>query len=143
MDAQNFDPIVEHLCTLFEVHSPPVPIETMLTSPPSGYWEEVDIGNLSGSFLSYKPGEPFSPRMSIARLLIRHMCASDWGTQNGLSNVGTDKDSVHSLSLVIVMPKFMIDDLPSSARTSKTIAMNFEVPEEDARTRLLALTEYR
>jgi len=142
MDAQTFEPIVSDLCQIFEVHNPPVPIETMLSSPPAGLWNEVDIRNLSGSFLKYKPGEPFSPRMSIARLLIRHMCTSEWGAKNGMGQDCNDKTAIHLLSLVIVMPKFMIDEMPSSSRNPKTIGMHFEVPEEDARTRLLSLAEY-
>ncbi len=142
MDAQSFEAIAEHLCEVFDIHSPPVPIERMLQEPPPGLWSEVDIRNLSGTFLTYKAGEPFSPRMSIARLLIRHMCMSDWGARNGLGGDCEDKAKIHALSLVMVMPRFMIDDLPASARNPKAIGMHFEVPEEDARARLLTLAEY-
>ncbi len=142
LEPQQFESIVEQLCDLFEVHAPPVPIETMLQEPLPGLWEEVDIRNLSGSFLSFKPGERFSPRMSIARLLVRHMCESSWGTQHGLGKNCGDKAYILSLTHVLLMPKSMIDDLPGSSRNPKAIAMHFEVPEEDARQRLLTLAEY-
>ena len=142
MEAQEFEIIANQLCDIFDVHAPPIPVETMLLEPPPGLWEEVDIRNLSGSFLKFKPGEPFSPRMSIARLLVRHMCQSPWGVENGLGQNCGDKAYILTLTHVLLMPKIMIDNLPASSRNPKAIAMHFEVPEEDARQRLLMLAEY-
>ena len=79
---EQLESIATELVAEFEVSSAPVPIETMLQNPKDGMWEQVDITQLSGSFLSLK--DRYSPRMSIARLLAKHLTTCEWGQERGV-----------------------------------------------------------
>lgn len=137
MDIERLEEIAQELCDIFEVYAPPVPIELMLRRPLADMWEEVDVTQLSGSFMSIK--ERFSPRMSLARLLVRHITSSDWGNQHNLTDVADDTDLTRSFARMILMPREMVNGLTLSMRNPKTMSTHFEVPESDAQERLLEL----
>ena len=137
MDQQRLEEIAREICERFEVYAPPVPIEIMLQRPVAGMWEEVDVSQLSGSFLSIK--DRYSPRMSLARLLVRHIATSDWGQERGLDSLLGDGESLNLFARMLIMPEDMVTGLSSSARNPKTMSIHFEVPEDDARQRLLEL----
>lgn len=124
---------------MFEVYAPPVPIEIMLQKPLPDLWEEVDITQLSGSFLSIK--DRFSPRMSLARLLARHIAVSDWGRQQGLFDMLKDGDAIQIFARMLVMPRDMVLGLTASQRNPAYMNTYFEVPEDDASQRLIELVE--
>ena len=126
------------LMTAFEIHAPPVPIETMLQNPRDEMWETVDVNQLSGTFLSIK--DRFSPRMSLARLLARHVVSSPWGqARNLLAICQEDEDYLRAFARMLIMPRNMIETMTGSSRNSAIIPLEFEVPEDDARQRLSEL----
>jgi hypothetical protein len=137
-DLKRLEKIATELIELFEVHAPPVPIESMLQHPKAGMWDEVDVNQLSGTFLSIK--DQFSPRMSLARLLARHIATSDWGKQRGLYDIiKQNEEMLRAFARMLIMPAPMVEGMTISNRNSLTVSLEFEAPEEDARQRLLEL----
>jgi len=137
VEKQYLEDITRELCRIFEVYAPPVPIELMLQKPSEGLWEKVDVAQLSGSFLSIK--ERYSPRMSLARLLARHIAGSEWGAERKLNSMVEDNEQINTFARILTMPEDMVLRMARSARNPKTMSLHFEVPEEDARQRLLDL----
>lgn len=131
--------ISQELIELFEVAAPPVPIESMLRHPKEGLWEKVDTNQLSGTFLSIR--DQFSPRMSLARLLARHVASCAWGRERRLMQLITDEEGLRAFSRMLIMPREMIAALSAGARNPKTMSMHFEVPEDEARQRLQEIAE--
>lgn len=131
--------LTTRILEMFDVYAPPVPIELMLQKPLPGLWEKIDITQLSGSFLSVK--ERFSPRMSLARLLARHIAASEWGQQQGLLGLLHDSDAIQAFARMLIMPREMIMGLTASSRNPAYISTYFEAPQEDASQRLIELIE--
>ena len=129
--------IANELIKTFDITNPPVPIEIMLQRPKPDMWEEVDITELSVGFL--KTGGHFSPRMSLARLLARHIVQSSWGQQRGLSELlkgDKHEEQLRAFARMLIMPAPMVKALSAGARTPVTMSMHFEVPEDDAKMRL-------
>ncbi len=136
-DLKQIETIATELIHIFEINSPPVPIEIMLQRPKPDMWDEVDITELSVGFL--KGGSPYAPRMSLARLLARHVMHSEWGVIRGLEAVLKQPDGekiVYAFARMLVMPSEMVKSLSPSARVPITMSMHFEVPEDDAKQRL-------
>jgi hypothetical protein len=134
-DLEKLEGITTELMEVFEVYSPPVPIETMLNKPRENMWDEVDATQLSGGFMSIK--DRYSPRMSLARLLARHIASSDWGRERGLFEMfKTDETLLPVFARMLIMPANMLRNLSAAARNPTTMSLQFEVPEEDARQRL-------
>jgi hypothetical protein len=139
-DMNHLEAIASELIENFEINSPPVPIESMLQYPRPDMWREVDINQLSSSFISVR--EHYSPRMSLARLLARHVVTSPWGNQRGLSDLRNDDGLLRAFARMLIMPVGMVKALSSGARTPTAMSMHFEVPEEDARQRLEELADH-
>lgn len=137
MSSKQLEPIAEELARAFGVEAPPIPLETMLQKPRDKMWKEVDITQLSGSFLSIS--DRYAPRMSLARMLARHVTSSQWGRERGLPDLIADQDQIHTFARMLVMPRAMIESLNKASRNPTTMSMQFEVPEEDARLRLQEL----
>ena len=136
---QQLEAIANEVMEAFEVYAPPVPIELMLQKPPTNMWEEVDVTQLSGSFLSVK--DRFSPRMSLARLLARHIASSEWGRNRGVFPLVQEGDNLQAFARMLVMPEDMLSGLTSSNRSPSYISSHFEVPPDDASQRILELFE--
>jgi hypothetical protein len=136
-DLSQLEVVAAELIKIFEINAPPVPIEIMLQRPKPNMWKEVDITELSVGFL--KGGGHYSPRMSLARLLARHVVHSDWGSEHGLEAIiqaaGGDV-ALRAFARMLIMPVEMVKALTPSAQTPITMSMHFEVPEEDASMRL-------
>lgn len=130
--------MAEEICEAFEVYAPPVPIELMLQKPPDGMWEEIDVTQLSGSFLSIS--ERYSPRMSLSRLLARQIAASDWGKERNIDQILGNQEALNAFARMLLMPRDMVEGLTSNMRNPQTMSMHFEVPESDARERLFELS---
>jgi hypothetical protein len=128
------------LLEAFNITAPPVPIESMLQRPLPGMWEQVDVTQLSGTFLSMK--SQYSPRMSLARLLARHVTVCPWGKERNLLPVLKNDDLLRVFARMLIMPRGMIEGLSSGARNPTAMSMHFEVPEEDARQRLQDVALY-
>lgn len=132
--------IASELIQIFDIIHPPIPIEIMLQRPKPDMWHEVDITELSVGFL--KGGGHFSPRMSLARLLARHVIQSEWGRQRGLHEIfkeDRDETLLRVFARMLVMPAAMVHALERDVRTPSTMSTHFEVPEDDARQRLQEL----
>lgn len=128
--------IASELIHTFAIEDPPVPIEIMLQSPKPDMWDEVNIRDLSVGFIK---GGHYSPRMSLARLLARHIIQSDWGDKRNLRAIvkeGKNEEVVKAFARMLIMPRHMILAMNESERIPLTMSMHFEVPEEDAQVRL-------
>ena len=136
MDELNkLESIASELLKIFGVEKPPVPIEAILQNPKEGMWEEVNVSQLTGSFLSIK--DRFSPRMSLARLLARHLVMCDWGEERGVADlINRDEERMRAFARMLIMPRDMIKSLNAGMRNPVAISLQFEVPEEDAELRL-------
>jgi hypothetical protein len=139
-DLTALETIASEVIETFEIKAPPVPIESMLQHPGSGMWQEVEITKLSGGFLSLK--DPYSPRMSLTRLLARHIISSDWGQARHMQQMVKSEEDIHAFARMLIMPLSMVRALSSSARNPTTMSLHFEVPEEDARHRLTELSDH-
>ncbi|MEP7286521.1 MAG: hypothetical protein ABI947_12215 [Chloroflexota bacterium] len=128
---------IADLANAFDVFEPPIPVEIMLQRPKEGMWKDYNLSELSTAFINIK--QRYSPRMSVARLLARCACRSVWGTERKLTGLDEAHDSLYALARAILMPKFMLDKLAPASRTPMAVSMRFEVPEEDARQRLVDL----
>ena len=126
--------IAAELIAEFDVNYAPVPIETILQNPKDDMWDKVDITQLSGSFLSLK--DPYSPRMSIARLLARHAASCPWGRERDLFTLLREGDNLKPFARMLVMPKPLVEKVSTAARNPTTMSLQFEVPEDDIRIRL-------
>lgn len=128
---------VNDLLVAFDVTTPPVPVEIMLQRPKAGMWKQINLSELSVAFINVK--QVHSPRMSIARLLVRYICRSDWGDKHHIAPLITDDGMLKAFARSLLMPRSMLDGMLDSQRVPMTISARFEVPEEDARLRLIDL----
>ncbi|NJO82479.1 MAG: hypothetical protein HC828_06420 [Blastochloris sp.] len=131
---QQLEAAVEELIDIYQISAPPIPIESMLQHPKADMWEEVDLSQLSLSFVIVN--EQYSPRMSLARMLARHVIHSSWGHARGLDVVDKDEAALHAFARMLIMPASMVRQLTSASRTAALVGMHFEVPETDAKQRL-------
>jgi hypothetical protein len=138
-DMKTLEGVAIELMDVFDINSPPIPIESMLQRPREDMWDEVDITHLSSTFL--KVNDVHSPRMSLARMLARHVVSSPWGVARSLSGLLHDPDMLHVFARMLIMPRHMVMQLTTGARTPTAMSVHFEVPEEDARKRLIEMTE--
>jgi hypothetical protein len=127
----------QDILTIFEVYAPPIPIESMLQRPRGNLWEAVDPTQLSGSFMSLK--EKFSPRMSLARLLVRHVASSAWGRERGLFQMMQQPEMIQAFARMILMPRDMILTMSPREQNPLSVSSEFEVPPSDAEIRLREL----
>lgn len=134
---EQLETITREICDAFDVYAPPVPIELMLQQPVNGMWEELDPSQLSGSFM--RVDGRYSPRMSLTRLLARHIAQSEWGKAQGLLTLIPDPDTLNVFARMLIMPQDMVEGLTSSTRNPKAMSLHFEVPEDEARQRLIEL----
>ncbi|MEO0562561.1 MAG: hypothetical protein AAF125_10625 [Chloroflexota bacterium] len=140
-DNQTLEQVAMDLMGVFEINTPPIPIESMLQSPRENMWEEVDITHLSSSFL--KVNDVYSPRMSLARMLARHVASSKWGEAHEVIPILKDADQLYTFARMLIMPYNMVMELTTGARTPTAMSIHFEVPEEDARVRLVEITGHK
>ncbi len=139
--AQSYMEVMElataELIVAFDVTAPPVPAEIMLQRPKAGMWQQVNLSELSAAFINVR--QRYSPRMSIARLLVRYICRSAWGTKYQLAQFQTNEEAIRTFARVLLMPSAMIATLNDGSRNPITISNRFEVPEDDAQLRLIEL----
>lgn len=136
-DFKRLESITDELIKVFAIQSPPIPIERMLQQPQENMWDELDINKLSGSFLNIK--DYYSPRMSLARLLARHIVSSPWGKERGLTDLLTDEMMLRAFARMLMMPAGMVTALSPEARTPERLSIHFEVPLDEAEQRLKEL----
>jgi hypothetical protein len=132
-----FESAVNDLLAAFDIERPPVPVELILQRPKPGMWREINLSELSISFLDVR--QRYSPRMSVARLLARNMCRCEWGAARGLAAFADSDEDTRMLARTLMVPLKLILDLSLGSRIAVAISARFEVPEEDARQRLIEL----
>ncbi len=132
-----FERAVNDLMVAFDVTRPPVPVELMLQRPRPGMWKEVNLSELSLSFISVN--QRYSPRMSVARLLARHICRCEWGATRGLGAYTENDEAMRSLARAIIMPRQMLEEGGAASRLVPILSDKFEMPEEDVERRLREL----
>lgn len=135
--ADTLENAVKDLLAAFDVNTSPIPVELMLQRPKAGMWKEVNLSELSTSFINVR--QRYSPRMSVGRLLARFICRSDWGDRHQLKGFAENDEMIRALARAILIPKNMLDLIPPASRSTMAVSMRFEVPEDDARQRLLDL----
>lgn len=133
-EMDTFEAVVRELIQLYNISAPPIPIERMLQHPHPDMWDEVDVGQLSSTFLNTKVR--YSPRMSLARFLAREIAGSSWGQKRQLGSIEGNDPAIHRFARAIAMPEEMVLEINPESRTPQLISLHFEVPEEDARLRL-------
>jgi 16S rRNA (guanine966-N2)-methyltransferase len=138
VDFARLETVAQELMDAFKIVAPPIPIESMLQRPAEEMWEEVDISQLSSSFLNIS--QSYSPRMSLARLLARHVVNCPWGAERELTGLDRDENKLYRFARMLVMPASMVIQLTPTARTPHLVSVHFEVPETDAQLRLQELT---
>jgi hypothetical protein len=131
---KHLESIADALMREFSIVAPPVPIEGMLQRPRDGMWKELDISQISGSFL--RVTDRYSPRMSLARLLVRQLSTSRWGVENGLTEIQRNEKLLYSFARMVVMPACMILEMKEISRTADILSIHFEVPIHEAQLRL-------
>ncbi len=132
-NLKQLEAIASELIRAFDVSEPPVPVEQILQNPKPTMWEEVNVNQLTGSFLSVR--DRFSPRMSMTRLLARHVIMSDWGRERNLPElINHDETLIRDFARMLIMPSSLLAAMTS--RNPVTVSVNFEVPEDDAEARL-------
>jgi hypothetical protein len=134
VDYARLESVTQELMDAFSITAPPIPIESMLQHPRPDMWEDVDISQLSGSFIRVREG--YAPRMSLARLLARHVVNCPWGQARNLQGIEREEGKLYRFARMLVMPESMILELSPTARTPQLVSVHFEVPEDDARLRL-------
>lgn len=140
VDYVLLEKVTTELIKLFNVDTPPVPVEYMLQHPFPSMWEEVDVSLVSGSFMILD--DPYRPRMSLARLLAKEITICDWGVERGLLPFQDDKLMISALARALTMPRTMVLALSPSARIPEMMRDHFEVPAKDAVRRLEEIKSY-
>jgi hypothetical protein len=132
---KRLEQIANALIKAFEIQAPPVPVETMLQKPRAGMWQDVNVSQLTGSFLSIR--DKYSPRMSVARLLARHVMTSAWGQEQDIpALIGGDEEMLRAFARMIIMPDELMRGMSAASRNPVAMGMYFEVPEDEAEHRL-------
>lgn len=128
---------VEDMLDAFDVDRPPVPVELMLQRPREGLWPEIDLSEMSATFLNLH--DRYAPRMSVVRLLARNVARSPWGQERGLNQVLQEIALINMLARAIIIPRRFLEPLEPDALTPTAISIRFEAPEEDVQQRLVDL----
>src|SRR5215207_5371028 len=108
-DLGTLEKITNELIDIYGIKTPPVPIESMLQRPMKNMWDELDASMLSGSFINVT--DRYSPRMSLARLLARHIIGTEWAKERGLDNVTGDEALLYTFARMLMMPSNMLASL--------------------------------
>ncbi len=136
VDLQQLEAVAREFISLFNISAPPIPIEKILQSPLPDMWDEVDVSQMTARL---DLSSPYSPQMSMARLLARNIIASEWGKQHGIANLDQDDTAIRQFARMLVMPADMILQLNQTSRTPQLLSLHFEVPEPEASLRLQEL----
>lgn len=138
-DLSQLEHVTRELLIAYDVAAPPTPIEQILQNPLNGMWDDIDITQISTSFIQV--GSNYSPRMSMARVLARHISQSDWGHQRGVDET-LPETRLLAFARMLVMPAYLIMELDANARNAELLSTYFEIPYDDARIRLEELASY-
>jgi hypothetical protein len=119
----------------YRFKGPPVPIETIMSSPPEGLLEAVDISDLS---IVFGVGEHrYEYRMAMARLLYREICRRE--RDHGMELPHGAGASRYFASALLIPKKWVLRATRWPFTTLKDLAEKFEVPEYVMAPRLMQL----
>jgi hypothetical protein len=130
---ETMEQAADEMLAAFDVDRPPVPVELMLQRPRAGTWPEIDLSEMSATFLNLQ--DRYAPRMSVVRLLARNIARSQWGKDRGLDGILLDGPRVNLFARAIILPRRLLGALEAGLPPA-TISARFEVPEEDVKQRL-------
>lgn len=131
---EQLEQATDEIMAIFDVDQPPVPIELMIERPREGLWTRADLADLTSSFLVIS--DRYSPRMSVARLLARHIARSEWGVERGFENIYYSKELTNQFARTLLMPRGMMAEATESGQSSSALVNRFEVPTKDFHIRL-------
>lgn len=134
---EQIEAAANEIMALFDVDQPPVPIELMLERPRAGLWPRADLAELTSSFLVMT--DRYSPRMSVARLLARHIARCPWGAERGLEPVAHSKTLISAFARALMMPREMVGESVEAGLSRIAMINKFEVPESDFQDRVVEL----
>lgn len=125
---------VQDMLTAFDIDHPPIPVELMLQRPRENMWSEIDLAEMSATFLTLH--DRYAPRMSVVRLLARNIVRSDWGKQRGLDALIQESSKIAMLARAIIIPRQFLESGDVNLQDLMAVSNLFEVPEEDITLRL-------
>jgi len=137
LTQEQIERVVDEIMKAFDVDNPPVPVELMLERPRIGLWPRADLAQLTSSFLVMT--DRFSPRMSVARLLARHIAVSDWGKERNLADVYSSKNLTNQFARALMMPRQMVAATQETGQSEHALINRFEIPTNDYKLRLIEL----
>lgn len=126
---------VNELMALYHVQTPPVPLEAILQQPQPGMWTRIDLSVVAGPML--EAHDIYSTRLALAQLLAHLICTSPWGSQRSLNVLAQDETALHQLTRILLMPRDLLYTLPTSTLRPAAMRALFEVPQVEARRRLV------
>lgn len=129
--------LVEEILTSFNIMAPPIPIELILNSPESDMWEKIDPARLSITLSNVNTR--YGPRMSFARMLVRHIVDSHWGNQHNLPDLIATREELDAFARALLMPRDMVLSLSTKSMNPTVMSLHFEIPEDEAEQRLSEL----
>jgi hypothetical protein len=139
--SESYLPLIESavndLLSAFDVTAPPVPVEVMLQRPKAGMWKEVNLSELSAAFINIR--QRYSPRMSIARLLVRYICRSEWGQARHLDSLLGNDAAIRAFARALLVPRTLLLSGTTAHRDPAVLSVRYEIPEDDVRLRLVDL----
>lgn len=128
-DRCHLEAVVHELIQLYNVQTPPVPIETMLEQPYNQMWENALAFDLSSKY--YDPNEPNNSRMGLARMLTRRLCGSQWGRDRKLDHIITGRDQVYAFAQMLVLPRALLKEVHQDDMNPSALGDMFQVPLSD------------
>lgn len=140
-DFVRLEAVVDELLALYGYRTAPIPIEAMLQHPQPLMWSEVDVSQISIGY--FNMNEPYAARMSLARLLARHLITCEWGRIRGLPALGTEAELRPITARILTMPAPLVFAIHDNTRTATLMRQHFEVPSDEAEKRLGELAQYR
>ena len=116
----------------------PVPVDTIWRYPPGHLWPEPSLANQWT--LSEDPANPYLPRVRTAREIAGFINASVWETkQLLLGNTPMNEAERTFFAIALLMPATLLVTLSKRQREPAMVSRIFQVPQEIAAERLLAL----
>ncbi len=128
------NPVIDEILAAFDIDRPPVPVELMLQRPRNGMWPEIDLSEMSATFLSLY--DRYAPRMSAVRLLARNIARSEWGKARELNKILDETNRVNIFARALIVPESLLAQFEIHTLDKAELSAQFEVPEEDAQARL-------
>ncbi len=126
---------VNELMALYHVEQPPVPLEAILQQPQAGMWTRIDLSVIAGPLAEAR--EIYTTRLALGQLLAHLICTCPWGSQRELDPLAQDEAALRKLTRSLLMPRDLLYRMPASTLKPSAMKALFEVPQLEARQRLV------